>query len=240
VWLAGIAADGLGLIAQAVALADGRLAVVQPLLVTSLVFALPLGARLSGQRVRPLDAAAAVVVGVAVAAFIIVADPSGGRPNAPLDRWLIAGAACAVLCAPPAVLGRRGPARRRAALLGLAAGITFALSAALIKAVVDALSGGVLHVLGGWELYALIAVGYVSMTLNQLALDTGALAPAIAAGATLDPIVSVLLGVTVLREDLDASAGRMVVLAAVLAAAVAGSVVLARAEARPEPGPERV
>ena len=51
VWLAGIAADAFGFVAQAVALTIGRLAVVQPLLVTSVVFALPLGARLTGQRV---------------------------------------------------------------------------------------------------------------------------------------------------------------------------------------------
>src|SRR5829696_5153993 len=53
VWLAGIAADALGFVAQAIALTIGRLAVVQPLLVASVVFALPLGAVLTGQRVPP-------------------------------------------------------------------------------------------------------------------------------------------------------------------------------------------
>ena len=43
VWLAGIAADGLGFVTPAAALGTGDLAVVQPLLVTTLVFALPLG-----------------------------------------------------------------------------------------------------------------------------------------------------------------------------------------------------
>ncbi|MGE5274544.1 MAG: DMT family transporter, partial [Verrucomicrobiota bacterium] len=48
VWLMGIAADVFGFFAQAAALGLGRLAVVQPLLVLSVVFALPLGARLTG------------------------------------------------------------------------------------------------------------------------------------------------------------------------------------------------
>ena len=62
VWLAGIAADALGFVGQAVALTIGRLAVVQPLLATSMVFALPLGHRLTAQRVTRADVGAAVLV----------------------------------------------------------------------------------------------------------------------------------------------------------------------------------
>ena len=94
VWLAGIAADALGFVAQAIALTIGRLAVVQPLLVMSVVFALPLGVRLTRQKVRRRDIVAAVLVACALAVFLIVADPSGGRNNAPFGQWLIAGAAC--------------------------------------------------------------------------------------------------------------------------------------------------
>ena len=62
VWLAGIAADALGFVGQAVALTIGRLAVVQPLLATSMIFALPLGHRLTNQRIRRSDVAAAILV----------------------------------------------------------------------------------------------------------------------------------------------------------------------------------
>ena len=55
-----------------------------------------------------------------------------------------------------------------------------------------------------WELYALVAVGYTSMTLNQLALDTGALAAALATSSSLDPIASVVLGLTLFDESLNA------------------------------------
>ena len=91
VWLVGIAADALGFVAQAAALGIGRLVVVQPLLVTSVVFALPLGARLqraSGSRAR--DVGAAILVVAALVAFLTIADPSGGRDDAPLGEWLIA------------------------------------------------------------------------------------------------------------------------------------------------------
>ena len=231
VWVAGIASDGVGFVAQAAALGVGRLAVVQPLLVTSVVFALPLGARLTGLRVHRSDVAAATLVVVALVAFLVIARPSGGRSEAPPGEWLVALAVCAAVCAPLALAARTGPAPRRATLLGAAAGILFALSAALTKAVVDELNSGPLHVLGSWELYALVIVGYVSMTLNQLALNTGALAATLATSTALDPIASVVLGLTLFQESPRAGVGEVLGTVVALAAALVGMVILARAEA---------
>lgn len=228
VWLAGIASDGLGFVAQAAALGTGSLAVVQPLLVTSVVFALPLGVWLTGQQLRRSEVAAAVLVVVALAGFLVIAEPTGGRNEAPLTDWLIAAGACAAVCVPLALLGRQGPPRHRAALLGTATGILFALSAALTKAVVDELHAGIPHLIGSWELYALVAVGYTSMTLNQLALDTGALAAAIATSASLDPITSVVLGLTLFDEVLHASLLQAVGTIAALVLALVGMMILAR------------
>ncbi len=239
VWLAGIAADGLGFGCQAAALGFGRLAVVQPLLVASVVFALPLGARLTGQRVRRIDIGAALLVTAALVAFLTIADPSGGRADAPLGEWLVAGAACAGACVPLVLLGQRGPAPRRAAFLGIATGILFALSAALTKAVVDELDDGVLTIFTTWHLYALVVVGYASMTLNQLALNTGALAPAVATSMAFDPIVSVVLGITLLEETLDTGPLDIAATVLALAAAAVGMAVLARQQNQPagQPAP---
>ncbi len=233
-WLAGIACDIVGFIAQAAALRLGQLAVVQPLLVLSVVFALPLGARLSHQHVGRREAAAATLVVAALAGFLAIANPSGGRSEVPLGEWVLAGVACAALCAPLLLLGRHGPAPRRAALLGAAAGVLFALSAALTKSVVDELHLGVLHVIASWEPYALGAVGYVSMTINQMALNTGALAATLASSTALDPIISVALGLALFDEQLHASGPEAVVAFAALAAALVGVAVLARAEV-PDP-----
>jgi drug/metabolite transporter (DMT)-like permease len=230
-WVAGITSDGLGFVTQAAALGIGRLAVVQPLLVTSVVFALPLGARLTGLRVHRRDVAAAALVVVALVAFLLIARPSGGRSEAPFGQWLVALAACAAVCAPLALAARHRRGPRRAALLGAAAGILFALSAALTKAVADELHRGLLHVLGSWEPYALVGVGYVSMTFNQLALNTGALAATLATSTALDPITSVVLGLTLFQESSRAGAGEVLGTVVALAAALTGIVVLARAEA---------
>lgn len=229
-WLVGIAFDIGGFVAQATALRLGQLAVVQPLLILSVVLALPLGARLSDQHVGWREAAAAALVVAALAGFLAIANPSGGRSEASLSKWVVAGVACAAVCAPLSILGRQGPAPRRAALLGAAAGILFALSAALIKSVVDELHLGVVHVITSWELYALVGVGYVSMTLNQLSLNTRALAATLASSTTLDPVVSVVLGLALFDEHLHASALQAAVGLVALAAALLGVVVLAWAE----------
>lgn len=229
-WLAGIACDIVGFVAQAAALRLGQLAVVQPLLVLSVVFALPLGARLSEQRVGRREVGAAALVVLALVAFLAVADPSGGRGEVSLGDWVVPGVACLAVCAPLSLLGRHGPAPRRAAVLGAAAGILFAVSAALVKAVVDELHLGLVHVITSWEPYALGGVGYVSMTLNQLALNTRALAATIASSTALDPIVGVALGLALFDEHLHAGGLRAVAAFVALAAALLGVAVLARAE----------
>jgi drug/metabolite transporter (DMT)-like permease len=238
VWLLGILADAFGFGCQAAALGFGRLAVVQPLLVASVIFALPLGVWLTGQKVRRIDVGAAFMVTAALVAFLTFADPQGGRADAPLGEWLIAIGACLAVCVPLVLAGRRGSAPRRAALLGIATGVLFALSAALTKAVVDELDDGVLTIFTTWHLYGLAVIGYASMTLNQMALNTGALAPAVATSMAFDPITSVVLGVVLLDESLNVGAGDIVATVLALAAAGAGMAILARQQSQFAPPPE--
>ena len=154
VWPQGIAADALGFVGQAIALSIGRLAIVQPLLVSSVVFALPLGARITGQRVTRADIGAAVLVVAALVAFLTIADPPvGAQHGAPFGDWVIAGAPARRSSCP--VAARHARPARRAALLGIGAGILFGLCAALTKAVADQLADDPLGVLVHWQLYAL-------------------------------------------------------------------------------------
>jgi drug/metabolite transporter (DMT)-like permease len=230
VWLAGIASDGLGFVAQAIALTIGRLAVVQPLLVSSVVFALPLGAKFTGQRIRRADVIAALVVTAALAAFLIFADPSGGRDDAPFGEWLIAGGVSLAVVAPLFLVAQRAKPATKAALLGIATGVLFGLSAALTKAVGDQFEEGVLTIFTDWHTYALVVVGYASMTFSQLSLQTGVLAPAIATSMAFDPIASVVLGTTLLQESLHTTTLGAIVAVLALVAALGGLAVLARTQ----------
>jgi drug/metabolite transporter (DMT)-like permease len=227
-WLAGIAADAIGFGAQAVALTIGRLAVVQPLLVLGVVFALPLGVRLTNQKVRSLDVGAAVIVVAALAVFLFVADPSGGRNNAPFGQWVIAGSACAAVSGALFTASRSARPALRAALLGTATGVLFGLVAALTKSVGDQAENGVLHIFTHGHLYALVAAAYIGLTFNQMALNTGVLAPAVATSMAFDPVVSVILGLTLLQETLDTSPAGKAVGVLALVVALGGLAVLAR------------
>jgi drug/metabolite transporter (DMT)-like permease len=217
-WLAGIVADGLGFVAQAAALGLGRIVVVQPLLATSVVFALPLGARFEHKPVSRPEILGALAVTAGLGAFLVLADPGGGVDNASATAWVVSFAVAAVLCGALTVSARGRAPVHRAALLGTAAGILFALSAALTKATVEQLDDGVLAVFEHWQLYALIVVGYVSMTLSQASLQAGALAAAVATQMALDPVASLFLGTLAFDETIHDDTGAL--LAALVAFAV--------------------
>lgn len=236
-WLAGIAADGFGFVAQAAALAIGRLVVVQPLLATAVVFALPLGAKLGGRKINPSEIGAAVAVSAGLAVFLVAANPEGGVDDASPRGWIISFVVCGGACGVLALVARGRPPVQRAALTGAAAGIGFALSAALTKAVVDTLGDGVLDLVTDWHLYALIVVGYVSMMLSMSSLQTGALAPAVATQMSFDPIVSLLLGTLAFDETIHETTKGVVLALAAFVVVIVGLVYLALHEGGAEPAP---
>jgi hypothetical protein len=73
-------------------------------------------------------------------------------------------------------------------------------------------------------------VGYVALTLSQISLQTGALAPAIATAMALDPVASVVLGTTIMQESLHASAVGTAAALLALVAALGALTVLARTQ----------
>ena len=88
-WLLGTIALLCGYVVQAIALDEGRLSIIQPLLVTTVVFALPLGYWLTDQHVGPREIVGAAVIMAGLAFFTVFADPAGGNENAPNLEWAI-------------------------------------------------------------------------------------------------------------------------------------------------------
>jgi drug/metabolite transporter (DMT)-like permease len=233
-WLVGTLALLTGYVFQAAALDRGRLAIIQPLLVTTVVFALPLGYLLTHQLVGRREVVGAGVIVLGLALFAYFGDPAGGNENAPGEEWAIAIVVIALVSGALLALGRRGDLSMTAAVYGTVAGMLFGLSAALTKPTLDFLHESTWTMLSHWEPYAL--AGVLGFVLQQVSLGTGRLAPSVATVSVANPLVGILLGVLLLDERFSRPAWHILFAVAGRGLALIGAVVISLAR---EVGKER-
>jgi hypothetical protein len=200
-WIAGLLASLAGFGLHALALRDGPLTLVQPLLVTGVIFALPLRQVLERRRPRYAELGWAAALALGLAVFIVVSTPAAGAGQAADPRpAVICLAVIAVSIPGCCVAARRATGRVAAAALGTAAGLAFAAAAGLLKETVDVVSRGAGALLTAWPGYALVVVGGTGLLLNQLAYRAGPLRASLPAITTVNPIVSLVIGVAVFDE----------------------------------------
>jgi drug/metabolite transporter (DMT)-like permease len=229
-WLLGTLALLGGYVFQAVALDNGRLAVIQPLLVTTIVFALPLGFFLTHQNVDRTQVVAAGLVILGLTLFTVVGEAAQGDENAPSWEWAIAIAALGIVSTVLIVIGGRGSLARKAGYLGACAGLLFGLSASLWKPTGEILDAdGLGAMLSNWEFYAFAAAGIIAFLVQQVSLATGRLAPSVAMTSVLNPLVSIVVGTLLLDERLADPVWHKVVAFAGLALALVAAVSITRA-----------
>jgi drug/metabolite transporter (DMT)-like permease len=237
-WLAGFGSDVSGYVCHAAALAFGSLVFVEPLLVTGLLFALLLRAVITGRPLHRRELLGAIVLAAGLAVFLAVVSPHGGRAQAPLGRWVIAGPVIAAAIAVCVVSGRRVAGTRRALLLGLGAGISFGVSAALTKTFVHLLGQGVLTMLGHWEPYALAVATLGGLLLAQSSFQAGSLAASIAALEVAEPVVAAAIGIGLLDERVHTrnAVYQLAIVLALIAMFVGVSALARSSEFEEEPG----
>ena len=200
-WLLGWIALAAAFVFQALALHAGQMSVVQPLLVTELVFALVLRRFWIRQPIRPVTWWAAATTCVSLAIFLATSEPEGGH-SFPEDRvWVAACSTVAGCAAVLTLLSTRGPPTRRAALLGSATAAMWALVATFIKTMTDTLTQfGVAGMFAHWPVYALAVAGVVTEILQQATLHVGPLSVSQPFLVIVDPIVSIALSVWIFDE----------------------------------------
>ncbi|WP_228001175.1 DMT family transporter [Nocardia australiensis] len=231
-WWAGIVGDAGGYAMQIAALALGAVLLVQPILVSMLVFALPLSARLNGRRVTGRTWATALALTAALACFLIVGDPTEGNSNAPLHQWLIPLTILLGLIALAVAAGiATADAGRRAMLLGAAGGSLFGLAAALTFYVVTLFEHGLGHVLGSWQTWLLVASGLIGLYLQQRAFQAGPLAASLPAVTITEPLVAAFIGITVLEERLRTNGVGLVVIGITVIVMCVTTIQLSRVQA---------
>lgn len=230
-WWAGTAAAVTGYAFQAVALAYGSLLLVAPLLVSALLFALPLSARLAHRRVTRAEWGWAVLLTVALGVFVSLARTKpGDYDGAVLPAVLVAGISL-LFVAGCLVVAVRFADWRRAILLAAAVGVLFGVVAVLTKLVMHLLTeGSVTRLVTSPILYVLIVVGVIATLLQQSAFHAGSLRASVPAMLVLEPVVAVLLGEVLLGEHLAVSKPAAVVLAIVVGAMAAATIALGRDE----------
>lgn len=240
VWLAGGVCQVLGFVTQALALDKGKLFLVQPIISLQVVIALPLGIWITSQRVGKREWLGAVAVVVALAVFLGVSKPAAGRVTVPTGVWIAAMIVVAVLVTAIAVFAWHRPAAEKAALFGGIAGILFGFEAAAMKTFDSAVSHGFSAVLTSWSSYALLFSAAGGFYFMQVALQAGALAPAIASSNASNPIASAVLARTMYLETPQRTAGGKVASFLALAVLVVGLVWLARGQAPSDRSPQPV
>jgi drug/metabolite transporter (DMT)-like permease len=231
-WWLGAVGDGGGYLVQAAALGLGSLLLVQPLLVTTLLFALPLGARWAGRRLERSDWFWAGLLAVALAVFVLSAEPTRGVDRAGLREWLPTAIVLLGVLAAALVAAARARGAVRAGCLAVATAVCYGVMAALTKGVVGRLDEGLVAVLTSWETYGLVVAAVGGTLLQQSAFqaaDLGASLPTVIVG---EPVVAVVIGITVLQEELRADGAEWALIAVLVVVMVVATVALARSAAR--------
>jgi drug/metabolite transporter (DMT)-like permease len=229
-WLgSGVAAAGFAL--QAAALGLGSVLLVQAMLVTSLLFALPISARLSHRPVTRWEWTWAALLAAAVAIIVTVGNPTAGHSRASLETWTVVIAVLGpalVLC----VVGARiwsGPVS--AVLLALVSGALWGVFAVLTKGVVDRLDDGLWALLRTPELYVWALVGTAGTAWQQSSFRAGSLTASLPTMTVAEPVVGSALGIVVLGETLRPGDAGWLTLIIAVAVMVVSTVALARGEA---------
>jgi drug/metabolite transporter (DMT)-like permease len=219
-WVLAIGGSVTGFVLQIVALRYGPLALVEPLLVCDLIFAVMITSYLR-RKLDPVILGGVLATAIGVAGFLVVGHPSSGRTSVsfyvvlPLAVGLVA---CVGGCL--AVAKRNEDLRPLA--LALACGICYGTAAFLVKLVVSDVRGGLPHLLTDWPIYALAIVGPAGFVLNQDAFQQGKLlSPVLAIITACDPVISIALAYLWLGEKLSSSpaaiAGQIIFLLVMIA-----------------------
>ena len=230
-WWLGSVVAAVGFALQAAALGLGSVLLVQALLVTSLLFALPINARATHRRVTRWEWLWAALLAAAVVVIVTVGNPTEGHSRASLETWTAVVAVLGpalVLC----VVGAnvvKGPVS--AVLLGVVSGALWGLFAVLTKGVVDRIDDGLWELVRTPELYVWAVVAIAGTAFQQSSFRAGSLTASLPTMTVAEPVVGSVLGIVVLGEALrPGDAGWFTLIVAVVVMVVA-TAALARGEA---------
>jgi drug/metabolite transporter (DMT)-like permease len=228
-WLLGFAVMVTGQLLSAWCVGHLALTLYEPLLATSLIFALALAAPLSRQRLRASEMVGAVILSLGVAALSLTRQP--GTPAVSFGSFADwpAAAGVAVLAYCFIHAGHRRSGHTRATLTGIGAGLVFGISDALTRRTVQILDAhSVIGLLTTWPPYCLLGAALIANWLMQNSFSAAPLHAGLPGITAAEPLAGILLGVVVFGDKIELSPGLLAVQAAGIVALVLGVILVAR------------
>lgn len=229
-WIIGVAVMAAGQLLSAWAIGHVALALAEPLLTSSLIFALALAVPLSGQRLRAAEVAGAVLLCGGVAALSVAR--TAGAPAESFGSFAAWPAAAGIAAVAGGFLlaGMCRSGHQRATLTGVAAGLVFGIADGLTRRTVEIMDvHPVIAVLTDWPLYCLVVASLAGFWLMESSFNAAPLHASLAAITAAEPVAGILLGIVVFGDVVHLSPGMLALQPAGIVALVAGVILVARA-----------
>jgi hypothetical protein len=202
-WLIGQFLATCAFVLHASALHSGPIAVVQPIVVSGIVWAVPARAAMSRRMPSVTELRAVLITATGLAVFLVASDPTAGSPAAlgpGTITFALLGVAIAAVANTAASRVRQDP-RRKAFLLGVVGGVLFGLVAGFMKLTLQEVgSGGLAALATSWPTYALVLAGTGGVLTNQRAYRTAGLSGSMPALNIVNGLISLTFGFTVFSE----------------------------------------
>ena len=205
-WRLGVILSGVGFCLHAAALRQGSISLVQPIVVSAIVFAVFVRAALDRQRPTREEVlwSAWTWAGLALLISLLPEAMTAGITAQPADdrmaRIFFAGG---IVITDIAILGAHQTSSRRCRglLLGGASGVLFGLVAGLVKVLTSVAGGDVLTMARHWWLWAILVLGTVAMLLNQHAYATASLSLTMPVLNVVNILIATAFGLFVFHEN---------------------------------------
>ncbi len=228
-WILSMVATAVALGLQWVALAVAPLTLVQPLLVTGVLFGAIFSSSFRRQRPDRVVVGGSLLCTVGIAIFLLVARPTPGHGRMTIDEVIPLAAGLALLLAVCVSAAVRRTGRVRVLALATAAGVLYGVTAGLSKLAVADLQHGIVRLLTNWPVYFVVVCGVAGFLASQYAFQAGlVLSPALSVIVVLDPLVSLGIGVLWLGETMRDGLGPVFGEVVGLAVMTTGVALLAR------------
>ena len=204
-WLIGLLLSAVAFGLHALALSRGELALVQPVIVSGIVFAVLFRSALDRHLPSRRVVGWLILTWAGLALFVAIRSSRSAPAHGVNHEVAFVVVGVVVAGAITLAAGRVRSDRYSGLLLGAAAGTLFGQVAGLLKLVTVQAHSGLGHALGHWSLWVLMVVGGSAVLLNQRAYQNAQLSITAPMLNIAQVLVAITFGIIVFGERFDGS-----------------------------------